>query len=224
MNNADTLSFPQSLTGGRNITVDKLTFDPCGCCPNVLGTVCMEGDLAVDNLCVDGNVGAETLIAKTGATNGVRLSDTPCLVGTGHPTLYVDNVGLHVVSPPPSVTNGQMMLSSGNRITIDTAESIEFKMADPANPTSIGYMYFSNSLSNGVGINGSFASDFGISGLTKINGSKWLPSPPLDSKGSLGDTGGSFSFNQQYIYFCYGHYTGATDIWSRIAFTDTGAW
>ena len=78
MNNAEQPTLQQSLTGGRDITVSKLKFDPCGCCPNVVGKICVDGEIDVENICVQGNVSSDKVIAGVGAGKGFHLSTDPC--------------------------------------------------------------------------------------------------------------------------------------------------
>ena len=78
MNNTEQLTLPQSLTGARDITVDKVTLDSCGCCPNVVGKICVDGEIDVENICVQGNVSSDKVIAGVGAGKGFHLSTDPC--------------------------------------------------------------------------------------------------------------------------------------------------
>ena len=47
---------------------------------------------------------------------------------------------------------------------------------------------------------------------------------PASSVGATGDEAGDVAFDGSYIYYCKAAYDGTTDIWNRVAWTDTGAW
>jgi hypothetical protein len=61
--------------------------------------------------------------------------------------------------------------------------------------------------------------------LYSINGLRFSPSIPVNSRGVAGDRAGERVFTQNYIYYCYTSYsTGAHNIWNRTHVDDTGAW
>ena len=47
---------------------------------------------------------------------------------------------------------------------------------------------------------------------------------PATSVGAAGDLAGDVAFDGTYIYYCKAAHDGVTDIWNRVAWTDTGAW
>ena len=54
---------------------------------------------------------------------------------------------------------------------------------------------------------------------------KKLVTPPLSSKGKVGDANGDIAIDMHSVYYCYADYTnGAQNIWSRLTGADTGTW
>ena len=77
---------PQSLTGSQEWQVDKLDFDTsCDCqitaCDGGTIKVCAKmeiEDLVIDSLCIDGELGCDSLVVETGAANGIQFTSDPC--------------------------------------------------------------------------------------------------------------------------------------------------
>jgi hypothetical protein len=47
--------------------------------------------------------------------------------------------------------------------------------------------------------------------------------PPLTSKGNVGDIVGKIAFDASYLYYCFATFNGSTDIWKRMPW-DAGTW
>ena len=77
---------PQSLKGSQEWQVDKLDFDTsCDCqitaCDGGTIKVCAKmeiEDLVIDSLCIDGELGCDSLAVETGSGNGIKFADDPC--------------------------------------------------------------------------------------------------------------------------------------------------
>ena len=47
--------------------------------------------------------------------------------------------------------------------------------------------------------------------------SKIRSTTPPTTVGSAGDVTGTFAYDEDYLYICFGNYDGSTDIWKRVA-------
>lgn len=97
-----------SLTGEETIRVDQIDFDTtCPCqitaCDGGTIKVCAKmeiEDLVIDSLCIDGELGCDSLVVETGTTNGIKFSDDPCATPatTRRRVLYEEATATKLVS------------------------------------------------------------------------------------------------------------------------------
>lgn len=131
----------QPMTGEQTIHVDQIDFDTsCPCqmtaCDGGTIKVCAKmevEDLVIDNLCLDGKIGCDSLVLKTGSTNGIKFDDDPCATPQYGPRLF-ENTALHLVAPSSKPLNVQ---AAANINTETVAGNVNIKANQGTQPQSI---------------------------------------------------------------------------------------
>lgn len=114
----------QSISGAKDYKVQKLDFDTsCPCqitaCDGGTIKVCAKmeiDDLVIDSLCIDGELGCDTLVVETGITEGIKFTDDPCdATAARRLALYEDGSTLTLQSQTGRSLN---LISSGAGVGI----------------------------------------------------------------------------------------------------------
>lgn len=125
-------------------------------------------------------------------------------------------------SPIPSQggNSGKYLTTDGNQLSwAEVLNGIRVQVSDtaPVDPTVGDLWYDENSGRLYV-----YYDDSWIDASPKGNNGR--VAAPTSSKGSVGDTAGTWSADSDYYYYCAVSYTnGTVDIWRRVQLTD-GAW
>jgi len=163
----------QPMTGEQTIHVDQIDFDTtCPCqitaCDGGTIKVCAKmevEDLVLDSLCIDGELGCDSLVLKTGITEGLAFTEDPCATPATarRRTLYEDGASttLQTDTPRNLVFNAlsTTIFSTANSISTNATTSNIMTSGDDTTIQSTGGNV--NILKSGINSNiGSAVSKF----------------------------------------------------------------
>lgn len=224
-----------SLTGEETIRVDQIDFDTtCPCqitaCDGGTIKVCAKmeiEDLVLDSLCIDGELGCDSLVLQTGITEGIKFTDDPCATPATARRLamYEDGASVTLLSQSGRNLNletgpDDINITSGRDIELTSTVGEINIVSNGAAPTATGP---ANILIKGQVIR--FQNGYGAG--TSKRQTPYRPAP-TSSAGAPGDFGGEWSADINYWYFCYHSYGAAgppgTNIWSRTPVGTNGTW
>ena len=129
---------PQSLTGSQEWQVDKLDFDTsCPCqitaCDGGTIKVCAKmeiEDLVIDSLCIDGELGCDSLVIQNGITEGMKFADDPCDGASARRlAMYEDGASVTLLAQPGRTLNletgpDDILITPGRDLKVNAVRDI----------------------------------------------------------------------------------------------------